>query len=377
MTHEIRQIIQNIHDSPYQAVITIAGAGSQALTWILTEPGASKTILEINVPYSTKSLDDYLGEPQNKVVSEKVAIKLANRSLLRAQQIAENQPVIGIGVTATIKTDRPKRGKHRCFVAASTNKSTKVWDLTLLKGIRDRVNEDRIVSYLTIMALAFSCKIEFEPNFDLADTEKIMISNHSHDDIDKILNGTFKHLFINKDGSVCTNKPTNIAVLPGSFNPLHKGHLELAQIASKILGVDLIFEISITNVDKPFLSKTEIIQRIEQFRGIGDVFLTKSSTFLEKANINPGATFVIGSDTATRLFDPKYYDNDKIKMYRAIREIKTLECSFLVAGRTNSNEFISLHDLNIPQEFSSMITSIPEAQFRNDISSTKIRELKI
>ena len=214
-------------------------------------------------------------------------------------------------------------------------------------------------------------------NFDLADTEKIMISNHSHDDIDKILNGTFKHLFINKDGTVCTNKPTNIAVLPGSFNPLHKGHLELAQIASKILGVDLIFEISITNVDKPFLSKTEIIQRIEQFRGIGDVFLTKSSTFLEKANINPGATFVIGSDTATRLFDPKYYDNDKIKMYRAIREIKTLECSFLVAGRTNSNEFISLHDINIPQEFSSMITSIPEAQFRNDISSTKIRELKI
>ena len=377
MTHEIRQIIQNIHDSPYQAVITIAGAGSQALTWILTEPGASKTILEINVPYSTKSLNDYLGEPQNKMVSEKVAIKLANRSLLRAQQIAENQPVIGIGVTATIKTDSPKRGKHRCFVAASTDKSTKVWDLTLLKGIRDRVNEDKIVSYLTIMALAFSCKIEFEPNFDLADTEKIMISNHSHDDIDKILNGTFKHLFINKDGSVCTNKPTNIAVLPGSFNPLHKGHLELAQIASKILGVDLIFEISITNVDKPFLSKTEIIQRIEQFRGIGDVFLTKSSTFLEKANINPGATFVIGSDTATRLFDPKYYDNDKIKMYRAIREIKTLECSFLVAGRTNSNEFISLHDLNIPQEFSSMITSIPEAQFRNDISSTKIRELKI
>ena len=74
MTHEIRQIIQNIHDSPYQAVITIAGAGSQALTWILTEPGASKTILEINVPYSTKSLNDYLGEPQNKMVSEKVAI---------------------------------------------------------------------------------------------------------------------------------------------------------------------------------------------------------------------------------------------------------------------------------------------------------------
>ena len=125
MIHEIRQIIQNIHNSPYQAVITIAGAGSQALTWILTEPGASKTILEINVPYSTKSLDDYLGEPQNKVVSEKVAIKLANRSLLRAQQITENQPVVGIGVTATIKTDRPKRGKHRCFVAASTNKSTK------------------------------------------------------------------------------------------------------------------------------------------------------------------------------------------------------------------------------------------------------------
>lgn len=376
MTPEIRQIIQNIHDSPCQAVITIAGAGSQALTWILSEPGASRTILEINVPYSTQSLNDYLGEPQNHVVSEEVAIKLANRSLLRAQQIAENQPIVGIGVTATIKTDRPKRGEHRCFVAASTEKSTKVWDLTFSKGKRDRLDEDRIVSCMTIMALAYPCEIEFEPNFDLFDTEKIIVHNYCCDHIDKILNGTLEYLFIKKDGSLTTNKPIQSAILPGSFNPLHEGHLELAQIASEILASNLVFEISIANVDKPFLSKTEILQRIEQFRGIGDVFLTKSSTFLEKSYISPGAIFVIGSDTASRLFDPAYYDNDNIKMYTAIRKIEKLGCKFLVAGRIESNEFISLDTLNIPQEFSSILTPIPESKFRNDVSSTKIREIK-
>src|SRR5437870_5800782 len=63
-------------------------------------------------------------------------------------------------------------------------------------------------------------------------------------------------------------------LLPGSFNPLHAGHSQLAAAAQKLLACEVHFELSIANVDKPELNLDEIRRRITQFAGRGGVWLT-------------------------------------------------------------------------------------------------------
>ena len=101
-------------------------------------------------------------------------------------------------------------------------------------------------------------------------------------------------------------------LFPGSFHPLHQGHLGMAQYASQRLGVDAEFEISVTNVDKPALSAQTIGSRLRQFDPEQTVWLTKAPRFVDKTAIFPGATFILGADTVQRLVDPKYYGEPRI-----------------------------------------------------------------
>jgi len=56
----------------------------------------------------------------------------------------------------------------------------------------------------------------------------------------------------------------------------------------------LLFEITAINADKPPLSLEAIEERILQFRNRWPVAITASPTFVEKARLFPGSTFVIG-----------------------------------------------------------------------------------
>ena len=97
-------------------------------------------------------------------------------------------------------------------------------------------------------------------------------------------------------------------------------------------------------------------------------------SFYEKAKLLPGCTFVIGVDTMRRVIDPKYYEGSKGKMLSAIQEMRELGCSFLVAGRVAGREFKTLGDVEVPSEMDGMFREIPESEFREDLSSTDIRQ---
>ena len=95
--------------------------------------------------------------------------------------------------------------------------------------------------------------------------------------------------------------------------------------------------------------------------------------FFEKARLFPGCTFVIGSDTAVRLIDPRYYDGSNVKMLNALEEMRGQGCRFLVAGRVSGGDFRTLDAVDVPKDFRDMFTPIAESEFRSDLSSTDMR----
>jgi Nicotinic acid mononucleotide adenylyltransferase len=54
-------------------------------------------------------------------------------------------------------------------------------------------------------------------------------------------------------------------IFPGSFNPLHEGHIAIRGYAEKFLEKDVFFEICIQNADKPQLSYESVVAVIKTF----------------------------------------------------------------------------------------------------------------
>ena len=170
--------------------------------------------------------------------------------------------------------------------------------------------------------------------------------------------------------------PAVHALLPGSFNPIHSGHWQLAQVASEILSVPIAFELSVVNVDKPVLTHDEIRRRLMPFNSLAPVWLTHAARFVEKAEAFPGVTFVVGADTALRIVLARYYD-DEARMLTALHRLRELECRFLVACRVDSmRQCITVGDLPIPRGFGDLFQELPATRFRVDLSSTDVRNAK-
>ncbi len=185
-------------------------------------------------------------------------------------------------------------------------------------------------------------------------------------------------------------------VLPGSFAPLHHGHLEMAKLAMSKLPQPAIenpaigkpaipkpafgsgsrhcwFEICIANVDKPPLDLQMILDRIQQdFGGFG-VLLSNAPTFEEKSQLFPGVTFAVGADTIRRICKLKYYENNQARFEQAIASIKSNGNRFLVFGRIEDGEFLESEQLDLPASVSELCEFVSSQEFRIDISSSEIR----
>ncbi len=376
MDPQIREIIQFIHDSPLQAVLVASGGGSQALAWLMSVPGATRTVLEVTLPYSHASFERFLGKRPAHFVARETAVQMVNVAYRRARILApEGTPAIGVACTAALVTDRPRRGENRCHVALRDEQGISIYTLVLQKGSRDRGEEEDVVSRLVIRALAEACGCEQTTVLPLLPAERVeFIREDAPDPVLKVLRGEVPAILIELNGQVSFELPRDVAVLPGAFNPLHGGHTQLAHVAGQLTGRRVIFELSVLNVDKPPLLEADVRQRLEQFYGHGAIAVTTTPLFEQKAHLFPGSVFVVGYDTATRLVSPRYYGDDADRMRAALESIRARGCRFLVAGRLFEGRLHTLDDVPVPEEFAGMFTAIPVEAFRVDISSTALRE---
>ncbi len=102
---------------------------------------------------------------------------------------------------------------------------------------------------------------------------------------------------------------------------------------------------------------------------MGDIFVTDTPLFAEKAIIFPDSTFIVGADTMKRLFDPRYYrpEDDLSSLLELFRK---QGIDFLVFSRKGI-------PIEIPADVEPIITIVSEDEYSDDgISSTQIRNLQ-
>ena len=372
LSPDAEKLVRGIQASGRALVLAITGGGSQALADLLTVPGASHCVLEAMVPYSEPALTRFLGGKPDHFCSPAAARAMAMAAYLRASEYGPpSGDLLGVACTASLATDRPKRGTHRLHAASQSATTTAVMSIELTKGRRTRQQEERIAAAIILNLIAEACGIaeRLPTGLDGDETveQAVIVAPQPWQDL---LAGKIARL----DWPVESGKAAVPAfVFPGAFNPLHSGHRAMAAVAAQLPSGRLLFEISIANVDKPPLDFLEIDRRLAQFSAGETVTLTRAPTFVEKSRLFPGATFVVGTDTMERIADPKYYSGKADSAGQAFQLIADQGCRFLVFGRQAEGKFRSLADLKLPAALAALCSAVPEADFRSDLSSTELR----
>ena len=369
-TTDINSFVDAIHTTNKKEgnrfVITTTGGAFSSGSYLMSRPGASSTVVQLNGPYAQEATVKFMEEPTESFASLKAANELSITSLKQCKDLLHDEmqkyTFIGVGVTAALATNRWLKGDHRMHIVITTDINRFTFSLNLYKGyppdpetpekiFRTRAQEDDLCGKLVIFAIAYMCKIiplTFFENLIQENFLNIMDKYDFHDEIFnnpifRLLNSKIpeisdlRHEVVNSvlvvDGKYIIN-PTlkNIVLLPGSFNPMHDGHISMLQHACALNYTDGMFEMCVVNVDKPPLSFDDIIARISTFNS-RPIVLTNAPLFADKDTLFPGVSYAIGVDTAIRIINPKYTHGDGDLMIENILKMTFNNTKFYVGSR--------------------------------------------
>lgn len=335
---EWKSLVQRLHDSPVRLVLATTGGGLLSGARLEKIAGASRTVLDIRYPYSQQALVDFLGREPDQYCSQVTALDMASRAYELARRLDPDSlspNLYGVGCTASLATDREKKGEHRAHIAVHGKNFTRLLSV-ILQRIRPRAiqQEDVAETIVGMVAAAYEEK-EVYPyiNFPCQKSDFCEVRWPIDHPFVQLQSRQIPAVLYH-DGA-CTPWTPESKVrtfLSGSFNPLHDGHREMVAYAKKSFG-PVAYELSLTNTDKPPINYIGLNKRLASFIGGETIVFTNAPTFAEKSNVFSDATFLVGMDTATRIGNPRYYGGESLFTQRAIDTLYRNNARFLVFPR--------------------------------------------
>lgn len=153
MNHVPESLVEAIQASGFNAAMGVTGGGSGAIHALLSHPGASRFLIEAQIPYSPEALGAYLGEAPSQSCSEETARQLAARALERASSLKPHlSNLIGVACTAALQTNRERKGSDRAFICIQSSEKELLHKIELAPG--SRTDQENIVSEMLLGLIA-------------------------------------------------------------------------------------------------------------------------------------------------------------------------------------------------------------------------------
>ena len=196
-------------------------------------------------------MDLFLNRKPDHYCSLNTSLSMAANAYKKCMQIDpeyKKKYLIGISVTASLATTYTKIGDHKFYISVQTESFTKSIECLLIKGSRSREEEEQLITEYVLSLVAECCGIK--KNMPHHDEIPVIHTIKAEKSWKKLLN--------NDVNFVSSYRSTPELIFPGSFNPLHDGHLRMRELAEKKTGMRATFEICARNADKPPLTFHEI-----------------------------------------------------------------------------------------------------------------------
>lgn len=144
--------VETIQTSGRKACMVLAGGGSGAAHALLAQPGASRFILEVQIPYSREAMDEYLGKNPAAYCREQTVRQLCEVAFQRAQRLSGGN-AMGIACTAALKTVEERDEVDRAFFGFQTFERQEFHTLGFKDGTRRQQEEELSRSLLGKLAV--------------------------------------------------------------------------------------------------------------------------------------------------------------------------------------------------------------------------------